>query len=165
MELFQSQYDWIRRTREPLFTYCEGMSHADYVKEMEAFGGDSIRNLHVHIATCYHFWLGTHGLGKTIAKTDPQDIKTVQDMRELFHKTDEIVEGFLRKYEGNWDHIIPYTLKSSGETLDFSALWLFTHTITHEFNHKGQMVKIGRQLGYIPPDTDLIAPEVNTCQS
>ncbi|WP_404469515.1 DinB family protein [Sutcliffiella horikoshii] len=164
MELFQSQYDWIRRTRETLFQYCEGMSNEDYLKEIEIFGGDSIRDLHVHIATCYHFWLGTHGLGKSIAKTDPNAIKNVADMRELFRKTDELVEEFLVKFQGNWEHTIPYTFKS-GETSDFSTLWLYTHTITHEFNHKGQMVKIGRLLGYIPPDTDLIAPEVNTCQS
>ncbi|MGD7054345.1 MULTISPECIES: DinB family protein [Bacillaceae] len=164
MELFQSQYDWIRRTRETLFQYCEGMAHADYVKEMESFGGDSIRNLHVHIATCYHFWLGTHGLGKSIEKTDSNAIKNVEDMRELFRKTDELVEEFLVSFQGNWDHTIPYTFKS-GETSDFSTLWLFTHTTTHEFHHKGQIVKIGRQLGYTPPDTDLIAPEVNTCHS
>ncbi|MFP3360862.1 DinB family protein, partial [Planococcus sp. SIMBA_143] len=36
--------------------------------------------------------------------------------------------------------------------------WLYTHTATHEFHHKGQIVKIGRKLGYIPPDTDLIEP-------
>ncbi|KMJ57220.1 damage-inducible protein DinB [Bacillus sp. LL01] len=164
MELFQSQYDWIKRTRETLFQYCEGMPYEQYIKEVESFGGDSIRNLHVHIASCYHFWLGTHALKKSIPQTDPNTINNVQDMRELFRKTDELVEEFLQEFEGNWEHIIPYTFKN-GETSDFSTLWLFTHTTTHEFHHKGQMVKIGRQLGYNPPDTDLIGPEVTKCPS
>jgi uncharacterized damage-inducible protein DinB len=36
--------------------------------------------------------------------------------------------------------------------------------MTHEFHHKGQIVKIGRQLGYNPPETDLVEPEVQFLQ-
>ncbi|WP_223702229.1 DinB family protein [Sutcliffiella deserti] len=158
MDLLASQYDWIKRTREILFCYCEDMSHTDYVKGLANFSGDSIRDMHAHIAGCYQFWLGSHGLGKSIVKIDPETVNSVQEMRELFKSTDEIVDEFLSKYKDNWEHTIPFTFKS-GETSEFSTLWLFTHTTTHEFHHKGQMVKMGRQLGYTPPDTDLIAPE------
>jgi uncharacterized damage-inducible protein DinB len=155
MELFVSQYDWIRRTRELLFDYCETMSPSDYVKELEAFGGDSIRNLHAHVADCYRVWLGSRALGKPFPRITPESANNVQEMREVFRRTDELVQEFLSKFEGKWNHTVQVSFES-GDTVEITALWLYTHTVTHEFHHKGQIVKLGRQLGYIPPDTDLI---------
>ncbi|MEC0371282.1 hypothetical protein [Paenibacillus chibensis] len=53
MNVFESQYELIQRTRESLFRYCETFSHADYVQEVKALGGISIRSLHAHVADCY----------------------------------------------------------------------------------------------------------------
>lgn len=157
MDVFITQYDWIQRSREALLGYCETLSPADYVKELEIFGGDSIRNLHVHVANCYRIWLGKRALGKSFPEIKPESVNEIQQMREVFRETDELVNEFLNEFKGKWNHTIQITLKS-GSTMEPTALWLFTHTITHEFHHKGQIVKIGRQLGYIPPDTDLIEP-------
>ena len=155
MELFEKQYEWIKRTREVLFRYCETLPAEDYVKEVEAFGGDSIRSLHVHVANCYRIWLGNRALGKGLPQITDESVHTVQEMRELFEKTDNLVEEFLAEYKGKWDNNVQVTFQSGG-TAVFTALWLFTHTATHEFHHKGQIVKIGRYLGHIPPETDLI---------
>jgi uncharacterized damage-inducible protein DinB len=154
MDVFLSQYDWIKRTRETLFRYCETLAHDDYVRELETFGGDSIRNLHAHVADCYQTWLGIRALGKQFPEINPQTIHSVQDMREIFAKTDDLVLEFLQEFKENGDRNIQVT--RNGESWNVTVLWLFTHTATHEFHHKGQIVKIGRQLGYIPPDTDLI---------
>ncbi|TJY41159.1 DUF664 domain-containing protein [Cohnella pontilimi] len=155
MDLFVSQYDWIQRTRGSLFLYCETLSPTDYVKELETFGGDSIRNLHAHVADCYRVWLGSRALGKSLPKIKPESVNSVQEMREVFRRTDDLVHEFLNEFKGKWDHTIQVSFQSGGSG-EFTALWLFTHTTTHEFHHKGQIVKIGRQLGYIPPETDLI---------
>jgi uncharacterized damage-inducible protein DinB len=155
MELFLTQYDWIQRTRETLFRYCETLSPSDYVKELEHFGGDSIRSLHAHVADCYRGWLGNRALGKSLPEINPESIHNVQEMREIFMETDTLVLEFLNEYKGKWDENVRVTFASGGSA-EFTTLWLFTHTTTHEFHHKGQIVKIGRQLGYIPPDTDLI---------
>ncbi|PFA63068.1 damage-inducible protein DinB [Bacillus sp. AFS015802] len=155
MDAFVSQYEWIRRTRELLFDYCETISPADYVKELEGFGGDSIRNLHVHVADCYRVWLGARALGQSLPVITPESVHDVKEMREIFRKTDDLIHEFLEEFKGNWDHTLQVSF-GDGESAEISALWLYTHTVTHEFHHKGQIVKIGRQLGYIPPDTDLI---------
>lgn len=155
MDVFVNQYEWIRRTREVLFRYCESMSQSDYVRELESFGGDSIRSLHVHVADCYRVWLGSRGLGQALPKITADSAINVKEMRRIFQKTDDIVHEFLNKFQGNWDKTIQVSFEE-GDSTEISALWLFTHTVTHEFHHKGQIVKIGRQLGYTPPDTDLI---------
>lgn len=155
MDVFVSQYDWIQRTRELLFDYCETLPPSDYVKNLETFGGDSISSLHAHVADCYRVWLGDRALGKSLPKINPESIKNVQEMREIFKQTDVLVHEFLNEFEGKWDQTLQVSF-ASGDSVKITSLWLFTHTITHEFHHKGQIVKIGRQLGYIPPDTDLI---------
>ncbi|WP_409297891.1 DinB family protein [Peribacillus sp. SCS-26] len=155
MELFKIQYDWIQRTRETLFRYCEEMSQEHYVTELESFGGDSIRSLHVHTANCYRIWLGERALGRKIPYFVPEQTGTVAAMREVFRETDSLVHDFLDAFKGSWEQTVSMHLRD-GSIFKPTALWLFTHTATHEFHHKGQIVKIGRQLGYIPPDTDLI---------
>ncbi|MCB0535444.1 MAG: hypothetical protein KDD14_24780 [Saprospiraceae bacterium] len=35
-------------------------------------------------------------------------------------------------------------------------LRLFTHIVTHEFHHKGQILSLSRHLGYTPVDTDIM---------
>ncbi|OOE12478.1 DinB family protein [Fictibacillus arsenicus] len=163
MDVFVSQYDWIQRSRETLFRYCETMSPEDYVKELDSFGGDSIRSLHVHVVNCYRGWLGNRALGKPLAEIKPESVPIVREMREIFMETDALVHEFLNKFKGNWDESTLVTFRS-GASAEFTALWLYTHTTTHEFHHKGQIVKIGRILGYIPPETDLIEPEIQVVQ-
>jgi uncharacterized damage-inducible protein DinB len=163
MDVFVSQYDWIQRTRETLFRYCETMSPEEYVKEIDSFGGDSVLSLHIHVADCYRGWLGNRALGKSLPSITPDSVNNVQEMREIFKETDTLVHEFLNKFKGNWNETIQVTFRS-GDSAEFTALWLFTHTTTHEFHHKGQIVKIGRILGYIPPETDLIEPEIQVVQ-
>lgn len=95
---------------------CETMSPASYLQTLEALGGESICNPHVHVTDCYRVWLGVRGLGRTIPKLKPESIIDVQEMRALFAATDLLV---------------------------------------HEFLHRGQITKIARLLGTIPPKMNL----------
>jgi len=153
MDVLKSQYEMIQRTRESLFRYCEMMSPADYVKEIETLGGASIRSLHVHVADCYRVWLGNRALGKSLPKVSPRSVDNVQNMRDMFKNTDELVYEFLNDFKIKWDPAPPTSWQS--DSVELTELWLFSHTITHEFHHRGQIVKMGRQLGYIPPKMNL----------
>ncbi|MGW9124180.1 DinB family protein [Paenibacillus chitinolyticus] len=153
MDVLKSQYEMIQRTRESLFRYCETFSQTDYVKEVEALGGDSIRSLQAHVADCYRVWLGSRALGKSLPKIKPESIDNVQEMREIFKKTDALVHEFLSEFKNKWDPTVQASWQS--DSVELTELWLFTHTTTHEFHHRGQMLKMGRQLGYIPPKMNL----------
>ncbi|QQE78328.1 DinB family protein [Alicyclobacillus sp. SO9] len=156
MSQFKSQYEWVRRTREALFAYCEEFSAADYAKQVDNNTGTSIRNLHLHVADCYETWLGRRALKKQIREVHPSEITSVQEMRGVFQDVNQLVDEFIDRFEHDWE--TPIELQRNNQILKPAPLWLFTHTITHEFHHKGQIVRIGRQLGYIPPDTDLVFP-------
>jgi uncharacterized damage-inducible protein DinB len=45
---------------------------------------------------------------------------------------------------------------SRNRQVSATPLQLFTHLLTHEFHHKGQIMTMCRLLGHIPPDTDVI---------
>lgn len=158
MNVLKRQYDLVKQSRELLFTYCERLNNNDYSKELEGFGVGSIRNLHAHVAECYQSWLGNFALKQQITMVNPYTVDNVDEMRHLFKETDTLVYKFLNQFEGQYEETLlgPVPWQENNEKL--SILWLFTHTITHEFHHKGQIVSIGRHLGYIPSDTDLIVP-------
>lgn len=153
MNTLTIQYEMIKRTRESLFRMCESMSPAAYLQTVEALGGESIRNLHVHVSDCYRVWLGVRGLGRTIPKLKPESIRDVQQMRALFEKTDLLVDEFLHDFRDNWN--VDNQTSWMSETAELSELWLFTHCTTHEFHHRGQITKIARMLGTIPPKMNL----------
>ncbi|EPD81789.1 MULTISPECIES: DinB family protein [unclassified Paenibacillus] len=157
MDVLRNQYELIQRTRESLFRYCETFSPTDYVKEVETLGGVSIRSLHAHVADCYRVWLGSRALGQSIPKIKPESVDNVQEMREVFKKADVLVDEFLGDFKNKWDPSVQAPWQS--DSVELTELWLFTHTITHEFHHRGQMLKMGRQLGYIPPKMNLAKPK------
>ncbi|WP_246202567.1 DinB family protein [Virgibacillus doumboii] len=156
--MLKKQYELVKNTRGLLFQFCEKMSPDDYTKELEGFGWGSVRNLHTHVAECYQNWLGKFGLKENIQIADPTMVRDVSEIRQIFKKVDELVYRFLNAYGDNYEHLISGPVSWQEDDEELSVLWLFTHTLTHEFHHKGQIVTMGRQLGYIPDDTDLITP-------
>lgn len=153
MELLRKQYDYVRRTREILFSYCEQMTDDAYISEVEQYGRGSIRGMHFHVAECYAYWIGVFGLGRTF-NWHLETIMNVAAMRGLFAEADQLVCEFLERYAGMTETRIEG--QYSGEKYAATPLWLFTHAVTHEFHHKGQIAAMGRMKGYIPPDLDLI---------
>ena len=140
MDLFVTQYDWIQRTRETLFRYCETLSPEDYVKELEVFGGDSIRNLHVHVADCYRVWLGSRALRKSPLKITPESVSNIQEMREVFRKTDDLVNEFLREYKGKWESLL--LLRFKVEVLESLQHYGFLHIpLPMSFTIKAKLLK------------------------
>ncbi|EAO54139.1 hypothetical protein RBTH_08368 [Bacillus thuringiensis serovar israelensis ATCC 35646] len=66
---------------------------------------------------------------------------------------DENVQRFLDEYYDRWLENIANEVKWQKEPWSTTPLWLLTHTETHEFHHKGQIVSMARYLGYTPPDS------------
>lgn len=156
MNIVQTQYDLLQGSRKVVLQHCATMAPADFVQEIDVFAGGSVRNTLVHIASVYESWIGRFALRLTAANTQPGTIPGISETRQLFRRIDSIVAAFLNEYAGKWDQRIVGTLEWSNETFDPTALTLMTHVMTHEFHHKGQLMTMGRLLGYPPPDADII---------
>lgn len=156
MSILLQQYHLIRERRETLFGYCESLTPAHLNQDLESFGGRSIGYILVHVAGTYFSWLGAFtGLGEA----DPlrgRSFNNVKEVRRLYNEVNELAAMFLDRYQSDFEEPVTDQLPDKTPALVFTPLQLFTHVITHEYHHKGQILSMSRQLGYIPIDTDLI---------
>ncbi len=152
---FKYQYKLIQQSRRTLFDYCRTISNEDFLNQNNSFGrGGSIRNLLVHIANTYEYWIVKHALNKDIHFTEYITKNTINEVVELFSSIDNEIFNFSNRYElSKFD---AFDLELNGVIKSITAFELFTHVITHEFHHKGQILSLSRHLGYVPIDTDII---------
>ncbi|MBC6992832.1 DinB family protein [Neolewinella lacunae] len=149
------QYELVQASRKVLLDYCKTIHSNDFLNENSSFGrGGSIRNLLTHIANTYEFWIAKHGLNRAIEFTPYGSIQTINDAMLLFEKIDAMVFEFIGLVDSAEKRQIHFEI--NGVKSHASPFKLFTHVITHEFHHKGQILSISRHLGYIPVDTDIM---------
>ena len=149
----KEQYELIRESRMVLFAYCQKISPADFTRSNNVFGrGGSIRNLLVHIANTYELWIGKIALRKDIVFSQYEANTNVNEVAKVFDCIDDVMYEFFDAV--NNESEIEYEI--NGQTGKSKPFKLFTHVITHEFHHKGQILSLSRSLGYIPVDTDIL---------
>ncbi len=149
------QYSLVRQSREVLFDYCRGIPGKDLLNENSSFGrGGSVRNLLVHIANCYEFWIAKSALKKEVVFTAYPSKNTMADIEAVFASVDKEVLEFIDRYASRELESIQVSI--NGTEKSSTALEVFTHVITHEFHHKGQILSLTRHLGYVPADTDIM---------
>lgn len=148
------QYNLVKSSRQVLLDYCERISETDFVRENSSFGSGSIRNLLVHIGNTYEFWIGRHALNLKMDFKEYKTVKNTSEAKEFFLTIDALIIRFIDVYSG--ELLEDLTFELNGRQVRASPFKLFTHVITHEFHHKGQILSLSRYLGYIPVDTDII---------
>jgi uncharacterized damage-inducible protein DinB len=151
---FKHQYEFIKSSRRVLLEYCKTLSDQHFLIENSTFGRGSIRNLLVHIGNTYEFWIGRESLKKSIKFTEYNSVKDVMEAEDFFTGIDSLLEEFINVYYEKY--MIDIEIEIQGKVILASPLKLFTHVITHEFHHKGQILSLSRHLGYVPVDTDVI---------
>ena len=182
---FPLTYDWVRRTRERLFEYTETLPNEVYLQGQPGLPSSSLRDVHVHVAHSYLWWVGRFCLGvepyqRQLAALPPSEVATptarteavialeraetlrltdVSTMRGQFLEVDALIERALESFD-RLDQPFEIT-KASGRRTVVTQRWVFMRSVTHEFHHKGQMLAFGRALGYPLPETietDMVLP-------
>lgn len=123
-------YRWVRGARDTLLAYLESLPADAY----------------------------TRGLGGPRRDLPLDDYRDVASVRAAFAEVDALVERFLAHFADRLDEALHRAPPWRAQGLTVTPRWLLLHPITHEFHHKGQLVVIGRQLGFPPPETDLAFP-------
>jgi uncharacterized damage-inducible protein DinB len=156
MHILVHQYDLIKERRATLFHYCENILPEHFTVDHEPFGGRSIQYLFVHIANTYTFWLGHFTNIDTTPFAKSEEYTSLPKIKGLFASVDSITESFLTRFDPTLENPIKNKISSRDIEVSLTPLQLFTHVITHEYHHKGQILSMSRQLGYTPIDTDII---------
>jgi uncharacterized damage-inducible protein DinB len=153
-KLLIEQYRLLKDSRAVLIDYCQKLSTEDFTRELKDFGRGSIRNLLVHIVNTYEFWLGNFALNKNMTYTNPLGVAKAPDMLPVFDQTNALVTDFVQAFQGQLHTVLSGQLRE--KEVKTTPLTLFTHVMTHEFHHKGQILSMSRHMGYTPVDTDIV---------
>lgn len=160
----KKEYEWVKQTRKELLALCHEIKSEDLTRQIEGFGKQSIQETLVHIAECYIAWLGSFILLQTKKPITPKE-KLIQfsleEIKQRFSQADlfvnEVFESYAEQMDVPINKSIPW--RESSGVISMTPRKLLVHTITHEFHHKGQIVAMARQLGYVPPNTDVLGTE------
>ena len=151
----KEQYRYVRDARAVLLRYCRTLAVADFIKEHPSFGkGGSVRNLLVHSANTYAFWIGRWALGQNVGFTPYDAVQSIDDVIPLYDAIDAMMFTFMDGLQQAETSIIEYEI--NGQKNATKPFRLFSHVITHEFHHKGQILSLSRHWGYTPVDTDIM---------
>ncbi|NUN99059.1 MAG: DinB family protein [Saprospiraceae bacterium] len=153
-KILELQYDLIKSSRSVLLDYCETLSPEAFLTENSSFGRGSVRNLLVHNANTYIGWLGIRALKQDRPFIAYESLSNVEEIRKLYQEVDALVADFIAAFSE--DYLTATELDLGDEMIAASPFQLFTHVITHEFHHKGQILSLSRHLGYVPVDTDIM---------
>lgn len=149
----KEQYEFVKDSRNVLFEYCKTISEEDFVNQNNSFGrGGSMRNLLVHIANTYEYWIANLALKQNITYAEYESYKTIQEVIALFDGVNNFMEAFI--FAIDQSDKITYKIEDIENSV--KPFKLFSHVITHEYHHKGQILSLSRHLGYIPIDTDIM---------
>ena len=154
MKLLQQQYELIKSSREILLDYCAELSPEQLVTPVPAFNNSSVRFLLVHIANTYQSWLGNFAMNKNYPFPKTEEVNSLEQILKQFDEVNNTVEEFLNRFDPEEKVSGIATFKKIPMTV--TALHLFTHAITHEFHHKGQILSMTRHFGFVPVDTDAL---------
>jgi uncharacterized damage-inducible protein DinB len=153
--VFHKQYALLQGSREVVLNFIETQVGNDLNTPVPVFENKTIRYLLVHTCNTYFQWLAYFALKRPFDVLNDQDFTTINQIRELYTKVDDTMAVFLENFAGQMETPLNNTL-SRNRQVSATPLQLFTHVLTHEFHHKGQIMTMCRLLGHIPPDTDVI---------
>lgn len=154
--ILKYQYEWVCDAREVLLNCCATLSAEQLTQAVPGFIKGSVRNLLIHNAACYQYWIGKFALQQSFALATANEFVALQSIRVLYQDVNVLVATFLQQFENQLETPLVGKNFEGNKTLELSPMQLLTHVFTHEFHHKGQMLAMIRQLGYPPPDTDII---------
>jgi uncharacterized damage-inducible protein DinB len=152
-ELFTHQYELVQSSRNVVLDFCESFREGDYTRGL-TFDDKSICNLHVHTANTYQGWIMTIARKLQVERYKDSDYQSIHAVKELFQQVDDMVFTFIQDSSDTWLETLEAEIR--GKKYNLTRAQIFTHVMTHEFHHKGQILMLARQMGYSPPDTDII---------
>jgi len=102
------EYEWLRQTRQILLDQCRELSEDEFTKTFD-FGLQSIRDSLIHVAGCYHAWLGSFVLSETSSPLLVSGVinnMKIDDIQRYFQQADVYVDSLIEKFKNKFDLLI-----------------------------------------------------------
>lgn len=145
----------VRGSRDVVLDFAHQHLTSKLQVPVPAFDHKTIAYLLVHNANVYIHWLANFAMQLNVDYFEAGEFRNIESIKALYNNVNQLTDTYLNAYSGQLDVIVNGTT-ASGRSAQSTPLELFTHVITHEFHHKGQILSMFRLLGAVPPDADVI---------
>ncbi len=145
--LFEHNY----ASREPLLNSLKQLNIDDFTRTL---GNTSIRNILVHLMNTEIYWISMLSNLDT-ESLNPEEFREVDSIAKTWRK----IERETREFVGEQTEVSLQYVKSVtwGETtVSFTVAKALVHLATHETHHRGFVIGLLRQMGYEPPDMNML---------
>lgn len=155
METLRDLLEYHYSRRERVYQFLATIKPEDFTRPVNV-GWNSIRGLLMHCLFAEEFWV-QHAIRKQPRPDfDSRTYPDVASVRGLAGEVRERTLAFLAalpEAELAREETVTF---SSGTVRRFTLAKAFLHIITHDTHHRGQVMALARQLGYEPPEIDLM---------
>ncbi|MFW9918191.1 MAG: DinB family protein [Candidatus Thorarchaeota archaeon] len=139
--------------RGPLLETLRKLDNDDFIRNL-GIGKGSIRNTLVHLMNTDIYWINVIAEEDTPA-LDAEQFQTVDDIAQSWKR----IEIEMRDIIANQtDASLQYVkrVRLGNDTISFTIARAFLHMVTHEGHHRGFIVGLLRQMGYDPPNVNML---------
>jgi uncharacterized damage-inducible protein DinB len=139
--------------RKTLLHTIADLDASDFTKNV-GVGQGSIRNILVHLANTEAYWVSLLKDEKE-QWLDHEDFASVSSLIRPWERIESRTREFLRTLdEKNLQHV--KSIRWADRTVSFTTAKALVHLATHETHHRGLLVGLLRQLGYTPPEVNML---------
>ncbi|MFZ5824733.1 MAG: DinB family protein [Bacillota bacterium] len=150
-ELLNYHYD----RRERLYRFLEELSPAELTRDVKV-GWQSIQGILLHALEAEAFWVQYALQKRERPDWDFGEFPDIPAIRRQAARVREQTEAYLATLsEADLGREAAITYSSGAETR-FTIAKALMHVILHDAHHRGQASTLARQLGYEPPEIDLM---------
>ncbi|MHA1905737.1 MAG: DinB family protein [Candidatus Thorarchaeota archaeon] len=137
--------------REPLLDSLKQLDNGDFSRPL---GDTSIREILVHLMNTEIYWVSM--LSDMESEVlNPEEFTNV----EMIVKTWKKIERETREFVGDQTEVSLQYVKSvvwEETTVSFTVAKALVHMATHETHHRGFIIGLLRQMGYEPPNMNML---------
>jgi uncharacterized damage-inducible protein DinB len=137
--------------REPLLDSLKKLNNDDFT---QVLGSSSIRDILVHLMNAEIYWISVLS-GLESETLNPEEFTEV----ELISKTWRKIERETREFVSEQTDVSLQYVKTvtwDDTTVSFTVAKALIHMATHEVHHRGFIIGLLLQMGYEPPDVNMI---------
>lgn len=141
--------------RDMVYAFLDSIRPEDFARPMNV-GLGSIRGTLVHCLVAERFWLHRLRGQQPSMEVDYSQLPDVASVRAMAatvrRETEDYVAGL-----SDADLATEVTTSySNGAPFSFTVGTALLHVTLHDVHHRGQVMALARQLGYEPPELDLL---------
>ena len=142
-----------RACRQPILDTVKNLTNEEFTKEL-GVGNGSIRDILIHMINVKDYWISLLR-GTDARKFDSKDFDKADSVAKIWLEVEVATKEFLENQTERTLQVVR-NVKWDEIMVHFTVAKALIHMATHETHHRGLIIGLIRQLGYEPPNVNML---------